>query len=125
MVIAKYLETHPKVGQVNYPGLSNHSSHQVASSQMSKFGSMLSFELKGGFDAGKGLMDNVKLITLAPTLGDLDTLMLHPASSSHLNIQKEIRESVGITDGLVRMSVGIEEPEDLIKDLSAALDTIS
>ena len=125
MVIAKYLETHPKVGQVNYPGLSNHSSHQVASSQMSKFGSMLSFELKGGFDAGKGLMDNVNLITLAPTLGDLDTLMLHPASSSHLNIQKEIRESVGITDGLVRMSVGIEEPEDLIKDLSAALDTIS
>ena len=125
MVIAKYLENHDKVGQVNYPGLPNHASHKVASSQMTKFGSMLSFELKGGFDAGKSLMDNVNLITLAPTLGDLDTLMLHPASSSHLNIDKKMRESVGITDGLVRMSVGIEESDDLIKDLSAALDTIT
>ena len=125
MVIAKYLENHDKVGQVNYPGLPNHASHKVASSQMTKFGSMLSFELKGGFDAGKSLMDNVNLITLAPTLGDLDTLMLHPASSSHLNIDKAMRESVGITDGLVRMSVGIEESDDLIKDLSAALDTIT
>ena len=85
---------------------------------------MLSFELKGGFDAGKAFMDNVDLITLAPTLGDLDTLLLHPASSSHLNVDKAVRIKAGITDGLVRMSVGIEDSTDLINDLTQALNQV-
>lgn len=122
--IAHFLDDHNKVKKVNYPGIADHPSHAIASKQMSLYGSMLSFELKDGFKAGKTFMDSVSLITLAPTLGDLDTLLLHPASSSHLNINKAIREKAGITDGLVRMSVGIEHSQDLIKDLSQALDQI-
>lgn len=85
------------------------------------FGGMLSFELKGGLDAGIQCMNRIRFCTLAPTLGDVDTLILHPASSSHIAVPKEVREQNGITDGLVRVSVGIENPADIIADLEQAL----
>jgi len=117
LTLAQRLEAHKDVAHVNYPGLPSHASHELAKRQMSQFGGMLSFELKGGLDAGIALMNRVKLCTLAPTLGDVDTLILHPATSSHLNVDKEIRERNGITDGLIRLSVGIEEVEDIWDDL--------
>ncbi len=122
--IAEHLEQHVSVAKVNYPGLPSHSSFVLAKSQMSQFGTMLSFELQGGIEAGKRFMDNVNLVTHAPTLGDLDTLILHPASSSHLNINREVRIANGITDGLIRMSVGIEKIEDLLEDINKAISNI-
>ena len=121
MTIAEYLHPHPRVEVVNYPGLRSHPDHHIAKKQMTAFGGMLSFELKGGLQAGIDFMNRIKLCVLAPTLGDVDTLILHPASSSHVNIPKEIRERNGITDGLVRLSVGIENVEDLIHDLEQAM----
>lgn len=117
MTIAEYLEKHPQILKVNYNGLPSHPDHEVAKKQMSAFGGMLSFELKGGLEAGIKFMNSIEFCSLAPTLGDVDTLILHPASSSHINIDKEIREQNGITDGLIRLSVGIEGVEDLIADL--------
>lgn len=122
MDLASYLEDHPKVAKVNYPGLTSHHSHETASKQMSKYGGMLSFEVKGGMENALKFMNSVSMATLAPTLGNVDTLLLHPASSSHLNVAREIRESVGINDGLIRVSVGIEELEDIINDFGQALD---
>ena len=117
LTLAQRLEEHPEVAKVNYPGLPSHSSYKLASKQMSQYGGMLSFELKGGLEAGIALMNRVKFCTLAPTLGDVDTLILHPATSSHLNVDKEIRERNGISDGLIRLSVGIEDVEDIWADL--------
>ncbi len=119
--LSKFLSSHPKVERVNYPGLSTHADHEIAKKQMKAFGGMMSFEVKGGVEAGKTVMNNISLCTLAPTLGDVDTLILHPASMSHLNIPKEIRMRNGITDGLIRVSVGIEDIDDLKKDLETAL----
>ena len=119
--VAEYLEKHPKVAQVNYPGLANHPDYDLAKRQMRLSGGMLSFELKDGFDAAVQFMNSVELCTIAPTLGDVDTLLMHPASMSHLGIPKEIREANGITDGLVRISVGIEDIEDILADLKQAL----
>ncbi|MEM7106350.1 MAG: aminotransferase class I/II-fold pyridoxal phosphate-dependent enzyme [Bacteroidota bacterium] len=121
MAVAKFLETHSKVKQVNYTGLPSHPDHEIANKQMSQHGAMLSFELDGGLEDGIRFMNAIKFCTLAPTLGDIDTLILHPASSSHLNIPKEIREANGITDGLIRLSVGIESAVDIIADLKQAL----
>lgn len=119
--IAAYLEQHPKVLQVNYNGLSNHPDHALAKRQMKRFGGMLSFELNGGLETGIKFMNAVKFCILAPTLGDTETLILHPASMSHLNVAKEIRLQNGITDGLIRLSVGIEPVADIIADLEQAL----
>lgn len=119
--LAEYLENHSKVKKVNYVGLPSHQDHKVASQQMTGFGGMLSFELKGGIDTGIAFMNKIKFCTLAPTLGDTDTLILHPASMSHLNIPKDIREANGITDGLIRLSVGIEGIDDIINDIEQAL----
>jgi len=119
--IAEFLEKHPKVERVNYNGLPSHPDHELAKKQMKKYGGMLSFELKGGLDAGISFMNKIRFCTLAPTLGDVDTLVLHPASMSHINIPKEVRLENGITDGLVRLSVGIEEVEDIIEDIEQAL----
>lgn len=120
--LAEWLEKHPAVARVNYPGLSSHPDHKLAKRQMrGGFGGMLSFELKGGLEAGLRCMNRIRFCTLAPTLGDVDTLILHPASSSHLNVAKEIREQNGITDGMIRVSVGIENAEDIIKDLEQAI----
>lgn len=120
--LAEFLEKHPRVERVNYNGLPSHPDHQLAKRQMRQFGGMLSFELKGGLEAGIAFMKKIKFCTLAPTLGDADTLILHPASMSHLNIPKEVRLQNGITDGLIRVSVGIENVEDIRGDLEQGID---
>ena len=124
MKIAGFLEKHEKVSRVNYGGLPSHPDHALSKKQMRQYGGMLSFELKDGLEAGVRMMSAIKFCTLAPTLGDVDTLILHPASMSHLNVAKEVRLRNGITDGLVRVSVGIEAVEDLIDDLGQALDAV-
>lgn len=122
--IAKFLQAHPKVENVYYPGLTSHSGHQIAKKQMKKFGGMIAFEIKGGLNSGKTIMDNVELCTLAVSLGDCDTLIQHPASMTHSTYSNADREKAGITDGLVRLSVGIESADDIISDLDNALSLI-
>ena len=122
--IAKYLQFHPKVKSVMYPGLKTHPQHELAQSQMSGFGGMIGFEVKGGRKGGETLMDAVKLITLAVSLGDVDSLIEHPASMTHSTYKTEDLEAVGISESLVRLSVGIEDVSDIIDDLSQALDKI-
>lgn len=124
MKIAELLEAHPKVDWVKYPGLKSFGQHELAKEQMNGFGSMLSFELNGGYDAGKMLMDNVQLATLAVSLGGVETLIQHPASMTHAGVSKENKLAAQITDGLVRYSVGIENAEDLIADLTQALEKV-
>lgn len=120
--IAEWLEKHPQIGKVNYPGLASHEDHELAKYQMRNgFGGMLSFELKGGLAAGISMMNRVNFCSLAPTLGDTETLILHPASMSHLNVPRPLREANGITDGLIRLSVGIEDVTDIIADLEQAI----
>lgn len=121
MKVASFLESHPAVVWVRYPGLSSHPQHEVAKKQMSGYGGMLSFEIRGGVEAGRRLMDSVRLCSLAVSLGATDTLIQHPASMTHACIPGHIRNKVGITDGLVRLSVGIEDPDDIIADLEQAL----
>ena len=124
MKIAQWLEAHPKVEWVRYVGLASHPQHELCKRQMSGFGSMISFELKGGYEAGKRLMDNVHLATLAVSLGGVETLIEHPASMTHAGMSKADQLEGGITAGLVRYSVGIERVEDLIADLTQALERI-
>ena len=119
--IAEYLEKHPKIKWVKFPGLKSHPQYELAMKQMSGPGAMISFELNGGLDAGKTLMNNVKLAMLAVSLGGVETLIQHPASMTHSKTKKADRETSGITDGLVRYSVGIEDVSDLIEDLDQAL----
>lgn len=121
MTVAKYLEGHSRVSKVNYNGLESHPDHGIAKKQMKGFGGMLSFELQGTIDHAIAFMNKINFCTLAPTLGDVDTLILHPASMSHLNVKKEMREKNGITDGLIRVSIGIEDPNDIINDFEQAL----
>jgi methionine-gamma-lyase len=120
--VAKRLEEHPGVSRVFYPGLESHPDHKLASMQMTDFGGMIAFELKGGFDAGKRMMDRVKIAVLAVSLGNVDTLIQHPASMTHCNTPRDVRLAAGITDGLVRLSVGIENVEDLVSDLFQAME---
>lgn len=122
--IAEFLEIHPKVERVMYPGLPSHPQYELAKKQMRGPGSMISFELKGGYDAGVILMNNVKVALLAVSLGGVETLIQHPASMTHASMSPEGRRAANITDGLVRYSVGIENVEDLIEDLKQALDKI-
>ncbi len=124
MEIAEYLEAHPKVDWVRYPGLKSFPQYEVAQKQHKAPGGMISFELKGGFEAGKVLMNSVKLSQLAVSLGGVESLIQHPASMTHLSMGKEARESAGITDGLVRLSVGIEDVHDIIDDLEQAFSKI-
>jgi methionine-gamma-lyase len=119
--IAAYLERHPKVSWVSYPGLPSHPQHQLARRQMHGFGGMVCFDLKGGVEAGSRLMNAVRLCALAVSLGDARTLITHPASTTHSVVSREARLSQGVTDGLVRLSVGLEDVEDLIADLEAGL----
>jgi len=119
--IASWLEARPEVAWVRYVGLLSHPQHELARRQMRGFGAMISFELKGGLDAGRRLMDRVRLATLAVSLGGVETLIEHPASMTHAGIPRDEREKAGITNGLVRYAVGIEDPEDLIDDLQQAL----
>ncbi|MEW6196024.1 MAG: aminotransferase class I/II-fold pyridoxal phosphate-dependent enzyme [Bacteroidota bacterium] len=123
-LIAEYLENHPKVKWVRYPGLKSHPNYQVGLKQHYGHGGMISFELKGGFKAGETVMNNVKLCKLAVSLGGVETLIQHPASMTHLTMGEEARKSAGITEGLVRLSVGIENVKDIIDDLENALKKI-
>lgn len=122
--IAEYLEKHPKVAWVAYPGLKSFKYHELAKKQMDDFGGILAFELKGGFEAGKKLMENVRLFTLAVSLGCVDSLIQHPASMTHHAVPADKRLKTGITDGLVRISVGLEDVDDLIRDLDQALHKV-
>jgi len=124
MVIAEFLEGHPKVTTVAYPGLVSFPQHDLAVKQASGFGSMAWFEVVGGLEAGKKLMDAVKLWTLAENLGSVESLVTHPVTMTHAAVDKADREKVGITDGLVRISVGLEDVEDLIDDLDQALAAV-
>ncbi len=124
LAVARYLEGHPAVAYVNYPGLESFPQHELARAQMDGFGGMLSFELRGGYDAGKKLMDQVRLCTLAVSLGAVDTLIEHPASMTHFKLSPEERARMGISEGLVRLSVGLEDVEDIIADLDQALASL-
>ena len=124
LAIAKFLESHPKVSQVAYPGLASFAQHELAGRQATGFGAMLWFEVQGGVSAGKRLMDSVRLCTLAENLGSVETLVTHPVTMTHADVEKAERERVGISDGLVRLSVGLEDVEDLIDDLDQALDHV-
>ncbi len=121
LAVAQFLERQPQVLRVNYPGLSSHPQHQIAKKQMKAFGGMLSFELKGGLEAGIRWMNALQLIRLVPTLGEVESMALHPASMSHRNIPPEIRRKNGISDGLIRLSVGIEATEDILQDVQRGL----
>ena len=124
LAIARFLEAHPKVDKVHYPGLESHPGHDLARRQMRAFGAMLAFELRGGLAAGRQLLDGVKLCTQAVSLGDVRTLITHPASTSHHLIAPAERHEMGIADGMVRLSVGIETEKDLLADLEAALQRL-
>lgn len=121
MKVAKFLETHPKVERVIYPGLKTHPQYKIAKSQMSGFGGMITFFLKGGLKESKKFLSKVKLFSLAESLGGVESLIEHPAIMTHASIPKKTREELGITDGLIRVSVGIENVDDLIEDLKKAL----
>lgn len=122
LTVARFLEEHPAIECVHYPGLESHPQHALAQRQMPTFGGMLSFELKGGLSAGISLMEKVQVCTLAVSLGTVDTLIEHPASMTHAAVSRDERLQAGITDGLVRLSVGIENVEDLLEDLERALE---
>ena len=124
MKVAKFLEGHPMVENVRYPGLESHPQHELAKKQMFKYGAMICFEVKGGVDAGRQLMNNVKLCSLAVSLGDTETLIEHPASMTHSPVPREDRLKAGITDGLVRLSIGLEDAEDIMADIDQALKRI-
>ena len=119
--LAGFLEAHPLVSWVNYPGLGSHPQHELAKRQMKGFGSMLCFGLKGGFEAGRKMINAVKLCTLAVSLGGVESLIQHPASMTHAGVPKEEQTKAGISDDLIRLSVGCEDFEDLKEDLEQAL----
>ena len=121
--VAGFLEQHDAVGKVNYLGLASHPDHYTSIKQMSHPGAMLSFELKDGLEGGKNFIDKLQMCVRAVSLGTCDTLLSHPASMTHYGVPKEKREKYGITDGLIRMSVGIENVADILNDLDQALDT--
>jgi methionine-gamma-lyase len=123
-IIASWLEKHPKIEWVSYIGLPSHPQYELVKRQMAGPGAMIAFELKGGFEAGKTLMNNVKLAALAVSLGGVETLICHPASMTHASMGREARASAGISEGLVRYAVGIETVEDLITDLEKALEKV-
>jgi methionine-gamma-lyase len=120
--IAKHLEAHAEVDWVRYPGLPSHPQHEIHERQCRAGGGMVAFELKGGVEAGRAMMNAVKLCGLAVSLGGVESLVQHPASMTHASMGKEARERAGISDGLVRLSVGIEGVEDLVRDLDQALE---
>ncbi len=122
--LAKFLQQHSRVEKVLYPGLTSHPQHNLAKTQLSGFGGMLAFQVHGGLEAGKKVMDAVRVCSFTTSLGEIDTLIMHPASTSHVSLPKDERLALGITDGLLRLSVGIEAVDDLIADLQQALDKI-
>lgn len=121
LAIAKFLDSHPKVSRVYYPGLPSHPNHEIAKSQMSGFGGMVSFEYKGGASQTMGMVERLRIFSLAPSLGGVESLVTQPHTTSHHDISVEERTARGITDSLVRLSIGIESESDLINDLKQAL----
>lgn len=124
LAVARFLESHPKVAQVTYPGLPSHPRHEVAKRQMSGYSGMITFDLVGGIEAGRTLMNTVELCSLAESLGAVETMITHPATMTHVDVPAEERHARGLTDSLVRLSVGIEDPADIIADLTQALDRV-
>ena len=124
MELARFLESHPKVSRVMYPGLESFPYHELSKRQATGFGAMLWFEVEGGVQAGKKIMDTVRLCMLAENLGSVETLITHPATMTHADVEPAERDRVGITDGLVRISVGMEDADDLKADLKTALDEL-
>ncbi len=124
MKVAEFLEKHPKIEWILYPGLPSHPQHELSRQQMDGPGAMMSFGLKGGFEAGKKMMDHVKMALLAVSLGGIETLIQHPASMTHAKLSAEAKKSAGISDELVRLSVGIEDAGDIIADLDQALSYV-
>lgn len=122
--VAAFLTNHPKVDWIKFPGLSSHPQYELALKQMKGPGAMISFGLKGGYEPGKVLMDSMNLALLAVSLGGIETLIQHPASMTHAKMTLEAKQKAGISDGLVRLSVGIEDIEDIIQDLEQALDKV-
>ena len=120
--VAEFLESHPQVEKITYPGIPSHPQYLIAKEQMDGFSGMISFELKDGIPAGKTLMNSVKLCSLAESLGAVETMITHPATMTHVDVPKEERHARGLTDGLVRISVGIEDVDDIIDDLKQALE---
>ena len=122
--VAEYLAAHPKIEKVNYTGLPSHPDHELAKRQMKHFGPMMSFEVKGGLEAGKQFIDNLQMCVRAVSLGTVDTLISHPASMTHYSVPREERIKYGITDGLIRLSVGIENIQDILNDFEHALSNL-
>ncbi len=122
--IIDYLKNHPKVSKIYYPGLPKHENHSIAKRQMTGYGGLISFELTGGLEAGRTLMNNVKLWSLAESLGAVESMITHPATMTHSSVPEDVRRVRGISDGLVRLSVGIEAVEDLIADLEQGLSIL-
>jgi O-succinylhomoserine sulfhydrylase len=121
MKVAEFLESHPNVNTVKYPFLKSHPQYEIAKKQMKLGGNIVAFEIKGGIEAGRAFLDKIKLCSLSPNLGDTRTIVTHPASTTHSKLSVEERLAVSITDGLVRVSVGLETVEDVIADLEQAL----
>jgi len=118
--IAEYLEAHPKVKRTIYPGLASHPHHRLAAKQMNGFGGLISFDV-GSLEAARSVLNKLKLMALAESLGGVETLISHPAIMTHASVPADRRAALGITDGLCRISVGLEDVEDLIADLDQAL----
>ncbi|MCI0406236.1 MAG: PLP-dependent transferase, partial [candidate division Zixibacteria bacterium] len=119
--IARFLKSHPKVKKVYYPGLAEHPGHETAKKQMRGFGGMISFEVKGGLEESKRVCERTEIFALAESLGGVESLIEHPALMTHASVPKEVREEKGISDSLIRLSVGIEDGADLVADLEQAL----
>jgi len=122
--VAAFLEEHPKVQKIYYPGSPSHRQHELAKRQQKGFGSMVSFEV-GSLENARAVLESVKLCTLAESLGGVETLICHPATMTHASVASEVRDRLGITDGLVRVSVGIEDTDDIIADLDQALSHVT
>jgi cystathionine beta-lyase/cystathionine gamma-synthase len=122
--VAAFLEDHPKVRKIYYPGSPSHKQYELAKRQQKGFGSMVSFDV-GSLEGARSVLESVRLCTLAESLGGVETLICHPATMTHASVAPETRERLGITDGLVRISVGIEDTDDIIADLDQALNTVT
>ena len=122
LAVAEFLEDHQQVNAVRYPFLKSHPQYDIAVKQMKKGGNIVAFEVKGGIEGGRNFLNNIKMCSLSANLGDTRTIVTHPASSTHSKLSIEERETVGITDGLIRVSVGLENISDIVEDLSQALN---
>jgi len=120
--LANYLSNHPEVLKVNYPFLDSHPNYKVAKKQMLKGGGIVTFEIKGGFEKGKQFLDKIKILSLTANLGDTRTIVTHPASTTHVKVSEEDRLAIGITEGLIRVSVGLENIDDIYADINQALN---